>query len=78
MRNYKRVVGSKKKRYGFYTKQSLANAVKAVNDCVTLRDAAKTYNIPKSTLRGCPCKNHAGGDKPQQSELAHILQKNWG
>lgn len=64
MRNYKRVVGSKKKRYGDYTNQSLANAVKAVNDGVTLRNAAKTYNIPKSTLsrkvRGKQLK-HAGG-----------------
>ena len=87
MRNYKKVVGSKKKRYGDYTKQSLADAVKAVNDGMTLRDAANTYNVPKSTLNRKVCGKQmksAGGQTclttvEEQQIVNHlIVVSDWG
>ena len=50
MRNYKRKVGSKKKRCGDYTKINLDNALQALQGGMSLRDAQTTFNIPKSTL----------------------------
>ncbi len=47
MRNYKRVVGSKKKRYGDFTQESLSNAVQSVKEGMKIREAANLYGIPK-------------------------------
>ena len=64
MRNYKRVVGSKKKRYGDFTQESLSNAVQSVKEGMKIREAANLYGIPKSTLhrrvRGLQFKSHGG------------------
>ena len=50
MRTYKKVIGSKKKRYGDFLNDSLNNAVEAVKQGKTIRAAANEYNIPKSTF----------------------------
>ena len=50
MRNYKRKVGSLKKRYGDYTQSNLDDALKALREGMSIRDAEKIFNIPKSTL----------------------------
>ena len=50
MRRYKKIIGSKKKRYGDFLNDSLNNAVEAVKQGMTIRAAANQYNIPKSTL----------------------------
>ena len=50
MRKYKKVVNSKKRRYGDYTATSLSAAVSAVKAGMTLREASDEFRIPKSTL----------------------------
>ena len=64
MRNYKKVVGSKKKRYRDFTQQSLSNAVQSVKEGMKIREAANLYGIPKSTshrkVRGLQTKSHGG------------------
>ena len=51
MRNYEitlriKVVGTKKKRYGDFTKDSLANSVKSVKEGMSIREAANLFRIP--------------------------------
>ena len=50
MRNYKKVVNFKKRRYGDYTPKDLEDAVAAVQNGMKLRDAQDEFSIPKSTL----------------------------
>ena len=50
MSRYKKIIGSKKKRYGDFLNDSLNNAVESVKQGMTIRAAANQYNIPKSTL----------------------------
>ena len=50
MRNYKRKAGSRKRRYGDYTPSSLECALEALHEGMSVRHAAKEFNIPKSTL----------------------------
>lgn len=50
MRKYKKVVNSKKRRYGDYTPKDLEDAVAAVQSGMKLRDAQDEFGIPKSTL----------------------------
>jgi hypothetical protein len=51
MRKYKKVIGSKKKRYGDYTKDAIKNAIVAFQEGnMSIREASSSFNIPKSTL----------------------------
>ena len=47
-RHYERKVGAR--HYRDYTQEQLKQAIQAVCDGVSLRDAAEEFNIPKSTL----------------------------
>ena len=87
MRNYKRKVGSKKKRYGDYSKNNLDNALRALQEGMAVRDAEKTFNIPKSTLRqyflfkemkpiGCPASL---SEQEETAFVKHlIVVAEWG
>ncbi len=51
MRKYKKVIGSKKKRYGDYTQDAIKNAIVAIQEGnMSIREASSSFNIPKSTL----------------------------
>ena len=50
MRKYKRVIGSKKKKYGDYTEDALKNALDAIHGGMSIREASSEFNIPKSTI----------------------------
>ena len=40
MRKYKRVIGSKKKRYGDYTQDTIKNAIVAIREDMSIRQAS--------------------------------------
>ena len=54
-RKYKKVVKTKKKRYGGYTKKDLEDALAAAQGGMHLRDAEDQYRVPKSTLQRKAC-----------------------
>ena len=49
MRKYKKVIGSKKKRYGDYTQDTINNAIVAIREGMSIREASSSFNIPTST-----------------------------
>ncbi|CAB4034516.1 jerky homolog-like [Paramuricea clavata] len=51
MRKYKKVIGSKKKRYGDYTQDAIKNAIVPIHEGnMSIRETSLSFNIPKSTL----------------------------
>lgn len=87
MRKYKRVIGSKKKKYGDYTKDALKHAVDAAHGGMSIREASSLFNIPKSTLhrkfKGIQMKpiGRPPGLSPEEEEsfVKHlIVVAEWG
>ena len=74
-RKYQRIAGSR--CYGDYLAETLELCLQEIRDCkITQREAAKKYEIPRSTLKN-KLKNHHTGTVGRQPVFSEIEEESF-